>query len=221
MRLARRLLPVPLRHPGGWDALAGKVVGDLLVPPAANVQPENLPDDLRLLRRYVRRSLLPGAALLGAGDLHDPLHHLVEEAAALCVRRPVVDLLAHPAADHKAAVFQGPEVVGQGGAGHIHQGGQVDHALLAVAQQPEQAQAGGVVQLLEQVRHRLEVLDPAELPLQREGVPPLAVAVGQADLVHGARSLPWFAQTEILFAHSAGNGPGALTCAPDGIILRP
>ncbi len=46
--LSGGLLPVPLRHAGGWDALVGEVVGDLLVAPALLVvEAEDGADDVR------------------------------------------------------------------------------------------------------------------------------------------------------------------------------
>ena len=42
------LLPLSLRHAGGGHPLIGQVVGDLLVSPAVDVQPEDLPHHLRL-----------------------------------------------------------------------------------------------------------------------------------------------------------------------------
>ena len=41
-------LALPLRHTGRGDALVGEVVGDLLVAPAAVVESENFPHDVRL-----------------------------------------------------------------------------------------------------------------------------------------------------------------------------
>ena len=63
----------------------------------------------------------------------------------------VIDLLAVAAGGQQAAVPEDAEVVGDGRAGHIHHGGDVHHALLAVAQQPENADAVGVAQLPENI----------------------------------------------------------------------
>ena len=42
-------------------------------------------------------------------------------------------------------------------AGHIQQGGDVQHTFLAVAEYPEDAQPGAVTQLLEYIGHSLEI----------------------------------------------------------------
>ena len=84
--------------------------------------------------------------LPGAGDLHRPLDDLVQQSRHLRVRRPVIDLLADPAADHQAAVLQLPQMVGGGGTAHAYQRRQIHHALLAVTQQPENPHPVGVGQ---------------------------------------------------------------------------
>lgn len=70
----------------------------------------------------------------------------------------VIDLLALPAADDQPAVFELAQVVGDGRAAHPHDGGEVDDALLTVAQQPEDAHAAAVAQQLKQVGDDLKVL---------------------------------------------------------------
>ena len=102
-----------------------------------------LPDQLHLLRL---------GAPLGTGHVHDLLDHLVQQPRLRGVGGVVIDLLAVPPGHQQSAVPQGAQVVGHGGAGHIQHGGDVHHALLAVTQQPENADAAGVAQLPEDVR---------------------------------------------------------------------
>lgn len=85
--LARRLLPLPLGHPGGGDALVGEVVGDFFIPPAVDVQLENLPDDLRLGGDDLE--LLPG----------------IDDVAVGGGAQPFAVLLAAP--DHRLYLFAG------------------------------------------------------------------------------------------------------------------
>ena len=101
-----------------------------------------LPDELHLLRL---------GAPLGTGHVHDLLDHLVEQPGLGGVGGVVVHLLAVPPRDQQSAVPKCPQVVGHGGAGHIHHGGDVHHALLTVAQQPEDADAAGIAQLPENI----------------------------------------------------------------------
>ena len=86
----------------------------------------DVPDDL-LLRRA------PVYALFRAGDLHHLLYDLMQQLPLHGVGRAVIDLLAVAAGGQQAAVPEDAEVVGDGRAGHIHHGGDVHHALLAVA----------------------------------------------------------------------------------------
>ena len=94
----------------------------------------------------------------GAGNLYDLLDHVVEQLGGLRVGSAVVDLLALPAADDEAAGFQLPQMMGDGGAGHIHHGGEVGHALLAVAEKPENPNAAAVAHLFENIGNHLKVL---------------------------------------------------------------
>ena len=98
----------------------------------------------------------------------------------------IVDFLARPAADDQPGGLQLPQVVGDGGAAHLHQGGQVEHALFTVAQQPEDADAAAVPQLLEDVGHGLEVVGAGHvLQLLLNELP---VVMGQENVGHGAPS---------------------------------
>ena len=137
-------------HGGGvHEKLPGQLLdGDAAVQ-MLRQEPMDLPDDLQLLRRTAAAVVVliqrwqmgrTGHQLtvrLGARHLHRALDDLVQQLRHLRIRRPVVDLLPHPAADDEAAVLQLPQMVGGGGAAHTHQRRQIHDALLTVAQQPE------------------------------------------------------------------------------------
>ena len=95
--------------------------------------------------------LLCLGAPLGTGHVHDLFDKLVQQPGLGGIGGVVIDLLAVPPGHQQSAVPQGAQVVGHGGAGHIQHGGDVHHALLAVAQQPENADAVGVAQLPENI----------------------------------------------------------------------
>ena len=94
-----------------------------------------LPGQLRL------RALSAGLPVVRAGfprqtrtgDGQGLLNGLMQQTALLGVRRLIVDLLAVPAADYQRAGLQLAEVMGDGGTGHLHHGGDVYDAFLAVA----------------------------------------------------------------------------------------
>ena len=69
--LSGGLFAVPLRHAWGGDALVGEMIGDFLIPPAVDVQPEYLPDDLRLGGHNLE--LLPLVHNVTVGCGADPL----------------------------------------------------------------------------------------------------------------------------------------------------
>ena len=96
----------------------------------------------------------------------------------LAVRRAVVDLLPHAARDEKSALTQLPQMVRHRGRAHADHRGEVDDALLAVAQQPENAHAAAVGELLEHVRHGLEAADRLHRFLQLPHRALVAVLVG-------------------------------------------
>ena len=75
-------------------------------------------------------------------------------------------------------------MVGHRRGAHVHHGGQIDDALLTVAQQPEDTRPAPVPHLLEDVGHRLKILHAGhvlQLPLQG-----LSVVVGRGQLGHRA-----------------------------------
>ena len=130
-----------------------------------------------------------------AGDLHQLLDHVVQELSFPCVSGPVVYLLAFPAAGDESAGLQLPQMVGYGRAAHIHEGGEVDHALFAVAQKPEDADAAAVAQLLENIRHRLEFACFGHV-FQDGLFDDLPMVVGQLLVRHGEPSfLRWQRET--------------------------
>jgi len=108
----------------------------------------------------------------------------VEEAALGVIGGAVVDFFALAAADDEAAVSQRAQVVGDGGAGHFEHSGDIDDALFAVAEEPEDADSGGVAELFEDFRDGLEVFDMGELFLQLFCFPGFVVAVGQLRIRH-------------------------------------
>ena len=75
-------------------------------------------------------------------------------------------------------------MVRDGGAGHIEQRRDVDDALLPVAEQPENAHAGRVAQLFEDIAHRAEVLHVFQLPVQILRVSVRAVVVRKREFRH-------------------------------------
>ena len=120
--------------------------------------------------------------LFGAGDFHNALDGLVEGPTLGGVGGLVIDLLALPAADDEPGGPQNLQMVGYGGATHLHQRGQIDDALLAVAQQPEDFQPAGVVQLLEHIRNGGEFLRSGHFFLSMLKHTPMVV--GQAAIAH-------------------------------------
>ncbi len=104
----RRRLPLPLGHAGSGDAPVGKVVCDLLIPPAVDVKTEYLPHDLGLggnhleLLAFVHNVAVRGGAdpfAVGLAALDHRLHllagvgdrHLVDEELELDFQ-PVVTI---------------------------------------------------------------------------------------------------------------------------------
>ena len=79
-----------------------------------------------------------------AGDFHNLFHHVMEELCLLGIGCLIVYLLALPTGDDKATRAKGAEVMGYGRAGHIHNGSNILHTLLAVAKDPEDSQPGRI-----------------------------------------------------------------------------
>ena len=49
-------------------------------------------------------------------------------------------------------------MMGDGGAGHVHHGGEVGHTFLTVAEKPENPDAAAVAHLLENIGNHLKIL---------------------------------------------------------------
>lgn len=90
------------------------------------------------------------------GDLQKLFDHMMQELGLWGIGCFIVDLFPIPAADDQPAGFQDLQVMGYGGAAHVHHGGDIDDTFLAVAQDPEDAKAGAVPQQLEEVRQSLK-----------------------------------------------------------------
>ena len=102
--------------------------------------------------------------LLRAGNLHDTLDHLMQKPCLRGVGSAVVDLLALAARDDQPACFQRAQMMRDGRAGHVHHCRDIDHARLAVAQQPENPHARRISQLAEYVRNCLKFFRLLQFP---------------------------------------------------------
>jgi hypothetical protein len=101
----------------------------------------------------------------------------------------VIDLLALPAADDEPGGPQDLQMVGHGRTAHLHQRRQIDDALLAVAQQPEDLQPAGVIQLFEHVRNGGKFLRSGHFFLSTLKHP--AMIMGQAAIAHSPGPPVW------------------------------
>ena len=70
------------------------------------------------------------------------------------------------------------------GAGHVQHGGDVDDAFLTVAEHPENAETGGIAELVEELRNHAEFPDAAERRRQKQTVMMIGMAVGQNGVRH-------------------------------------
>ena len=141
---------------------------------------------LHLLGAEGRQGPLPLLlAELRAGDLHRLLDHLMQQPAGRGLGGAVTDLLSLAAAAHQSRVLQQAQVVRHGGRGHARDGGDVDHAFLHVAQQPENTQTARVVEQAEQLRRGAEIAAEQKLAAQQRGPTRVAVIVGQQCELHG------------------------------------
>lgn len=89
------------------------------------------------------------SAMGGAGEVDHLLEHIVQKPGLLGIAGLVVDLFAFPSADDQPGGSKLLQMVGYGRAAHFHQGGQIDHTFLTMAQQPKDSDPGGISQLLE------------------------------------------------------------------------
>ena len=104
-----------------------------------------------------------GFSGFGAADGHDLFDHDVQQTALVGVRRFVEDFLADAAGDDESVILEAAQMVADRGARHLHEGGDILHALLAVTQQPEDPHARGVAHLLEDIRDDLKIVRLCEL----------------------------------------------------------
>ena len=86
-----------------------------------------------------------------AVDVEQVIHRDMQLTAFLRVAEAVEHFPAFAAADYKSRAFQLSEMMRHGGAGHIYHISQPAHALLAVAEYPEDAQPRGVAELRERL----------------------------------------------------------------------
>ena len=119
----------------------------------------------------------------GAGQGHETFDLVVEELGLPGVGAAVIDLLALPTADDQAGGLQQLQMVGEGGAAHLHHGCQVNDALLAVAEDPEQAQPVSVGELMIKVSQSFKGSYLRQLLQQAVAV--LAMMVRQLNRIHG------------------------------------
>ena len=90
--------------------------------------------------------------------MHHVLDHVMQRPRELRVAGAVKDLLAFAPGLHEATDLQKLQVVRYRGAAHFHERGDVDDALLGVAQKKKDAAAAGVAQLFEDLRDRLKAV---------------------------------------------------------------
>ena len=124
-------------------------------------------------------------ALFRTGDLHRLLNDLVQQLSLHGVGRAVIDLLSVAAALKKPALGERAQMVRYGRAGHVEYGGNVDDALLPVAEQPENAHARRVAERAEQLRCGGKPGVVGKNAAYLLFVPVRAVAVRQGMIRHG------------------------------------
>ena len=173
---------------------AGEVCGQRLVDATDGLKllgaaPVRALERVRVERRQVRGGG-DVLALLGAGDLHGALDHAVQQLRLFALRSLVVDLLAVAAADDQSALTQLAQVMRERGRAHAHHGREVDHALLAVAQKPEEPHAVCVGELAKDQRDGLKILGPAEVLLQFMQMRGVLVPMGKLKRFHISAPFP-------------------------------
>ena len=143
---------------------------------------------------------------LGAGDAHGLLNHVMKQLDNLAVAGAVEDLLAFTVADDEAAVAQRAKMVRHRRTGHVQHGGDVDDAFLTVTEHPENAQTGGIAELVEELRDHAEFLDAAESLLQKQAVMVVGVAMRQNRVGHGKTSFGPFGSIFLPIGRKQGRG---------------
>ena len=175
--LAIDLLEDALERGGVHQILARKLLNRHALGKIGRQLVVDVPDD-----GLLRRLKIDGA--LRTRDLHHLLHDLVQHPDLRRISGLVIDLLAVAAADEQSALRQRAEMVRHGGAGHLEQRRQIDDALLPVAQQPEDAHARRVAELLEDLRNCRKMRHIHQLAGQIFNVAALAVVVRQRESCH-------------------------------------
>ena len=94
---------------------------------------------------------------VGAADLNDFFDDAVQKPGFFGVCRAVVNFFAGAAAGNQSGGPELAQVVGDGGAAHLDESGEVDDALFAVAENPENADPVAVVEQAEDFRGGLKV----------------------------------------------------------------
>ena len=69
----------------------------------------------------------------------------------------IIDFLSFTAGDDQTGVTQRAQMMRNSGCGHTHHGRQIDDAVLVMTEQPKQAHAGRVTELLEYICDELEM----------------------------------------------------------------
>ena len=122
--------------------------------------------------------------LLGAGDAHGLLNHMMQQVGNFTLGGPVKDFFSIAAADDEPGIPQRAEMMGYRGTGYAEHGGNVDHAFLAVAEHPENAQPGRIAQLAKDVRNDRKFLDTRKRLAEKEAVFMVGVMMGQRNVRH-------------------------------------
>lgn len=94
--------------------------------------------------------------ILRTAGLQDAVDKMMEQYRVRGISQGIVDFLALPPGLQETCVPEAPEVMGHRRGAHAGGSADIEDALLAVAEQPENLQPGGVAELLESRGH-----DPA------------------------------------------------------------
>jgi hypothetical protein len=122
-----------------------------------------------------------------AGNTDHFFNHSVEGFGGIGVGGCVIDLFALPAAYDQPGGLQKLQVMGQGGAAHARHGGQIDDALLAVAQKPVDPGPVRVAEELESIGYCGKHSHIGHVLHQMQAVRP--VIMGKGSMGHGKNLL--------------------------------
>lgn len=95
--------------------------------------------------------------LFGTGNVDQEFDHMVQQPHFFRIGSFIVHFFPGPAAGDQPLFPQDLQMVAQGRAAHLHQGGQVDHTLFHMAQEPEQFDPVGIGQAAEQGGNRRKI----------------------------------------------------------------